>query len=220
MFRIYISCIHVVLHSWHGLFTIIICDINIIFFFIHYQVQDVTAVYQAMRDDLHPGPRFVPRMWVYVYPRLWTYTLRICWLQDMVSEELQRWRLQFTSRQTDLPSSCAQAIKQCDRANFLNVYTLLKLACTIPLTSCECERSFSALRHLQTYTRCAMGQERLSGLAHMHMHYDVNVDLYNTVSLFSDMQSVLLYIVIFIHRILSVHMQPRLRHCRIFVLGK
>ncbi len=105
----------------------------------------------------------------------------------LVSEELQRWKLQFTSQQTDLPSSCAQAIKQCDRASFPNVYTLLKLACTIPVTSCECERSVSALRRLQTYTRCTMGQERLSALAQMHMHYDVPVDLDNTVSLFSDM---------------------------------
>ena len=61
----------------------------------------------------------------------------------LVSEELQRWKLQFASRQTDLPSSCAQAIMQCDRASFPNVDTLLKLACTIPVISCECERIFS-----------------------------------------------------------------------------
>ena len=40
------------------------------------------------------------------------------------------------------PTTLASAIKQCDKERFPNFFTLLKIACTLPVTSCECERSF------------------------------------------------------------------------------
>lgn len=45
------------------------------------------------------------------------------------------------------------------------LYEATSLLATIPATSCSAERSFSGLRHLKTYLRSTMGQERLSNLA-------------------------------------------------------
>ena len=70
---------------------------------------------------------------------------------------------------------------------FPNLHVLLQLACTIPVTSFECERSASDLRRLHTYMRASMGQSRLSSLALIHIHYDIAVDLDKTVDLFSQM---------------------------------
>ena len=45
------------------------------------------------------------------------------------------------------------------------VYLLIKVAMTIPVASATVERSFSVLKHIKTYLRATMGQERLTHLA-------------------------------------------------------
>ena len=53
----------------------------------------------------------------------------------------------------------------------------MQLLCTVGVTSCECERSISALRRLEACMRTTMGQERINGLALMHVHYGVDIDI-------------------------------------------
>ena len=48
---------------------------------------------------------------------------------------------------------------------FPEVYHLIKVAMTIPVTSATAERSFSVLKRIKTYLRATMGQERLTHLA-------------------------------------------------------
>ena len=68
---------------------------------------------------------------------------------------------------------------------FPNVSVLLQIACTLPVTSCECERSASALRRLHNYMRASMGTERLSSFALLNVHYDTPVDIDEAVEIFS-----------------------------------
>ena len=77
------------------------------------------------------------------------------------------------------------ALKECDEDMYPNLYLLLKICCTIPATSCECERSASALRRLHTFNRASMTQERLSSLALMHIHYLTDIDLDIVLDLFA-----------------------------------
>lgn len=42
---------------------------------------------------------------------------------------------------------------------------VLQVALTIPVSSCSCDRSFSALRGLHTWLRGTIGQDRLNDLA-------------------------------------------------------
>ena len=44
------------------------------------------------------------------------------------------------------------------------------------------ERSFSPLRHLKTWTRSTKKEERLSGLALMHVHRDIDVDIEKVIT--------------------------------------
>ena len=44
-------------------------------------------------------------------------------------------------------------------------YDIYKRALVTPITSAECERSFSALKRIQTYLRATMGQNRLNSMA-------------------------------------------------------
>ena len=50
------------------------------------------------------------------------------------------------------------------------VTKLVKLALTVPVTSCTSERSFSGLRRLKTYLRSTMGQARLNHVAILNYH--------------------------------------------------
>ena len=60
---------------------------------------------------------------------------------------------------------------QTDLQIFLPTFTtVLRLYMTLPCTTCEAERSFSALRRLKTYLRSQSTQERLNSLAIMHVH--------------------------------------------------
>lgn len=48
---------------------------------------------------------------------------------------------------------------------FPSLKEVLQVALTVPVSSCSCERSFSALRRLHTWLRKTMGQKRLHNLA-------------------------------------------------------
>ena len=75
------------------------------------------------------------------------------------------------------PASPAMSVKECNTALYSNVSNLLKIAYTIPVTSCEYERTASTLRHLDNYMKSSLGKSRLSSLAILHVHYDTTVDL-------------------------------------------
>ena len=86
--------------------------------------------------------------------------------------ELALWKHKFASTPDgNVPSTCSAAMKMCHELIFPNVFILLKTACTIPVTSCECERNASTVRRLCNYMRCTMTEERFTSLALMHTIY-------------------------------------------------
>ena len=64
-----------------------------------------------------------------------------------------------------------------DRILYPNITAAMTVLAVIPITMCECERSVSTLRILKTYIRTTMGQDRLNGLALMHVHYSMNLEV-------------------------------------------
>ena len=60
----------------------------------------------------------------------------------------------------------------------------VKIGCTIPITSCTCECSFSTLRRLRNWMRSSMSCSRLSSLALMNIHYNHEVNLDRAVEIF------------------------------------
>ena len=103
----------------------------------------------------------------------------------LARSELLRWRAKWEGQGAeDRPATLRTAIKACDKDIFPNVYALLQLGCTLPVTSCENERANSALKNLKTYLRSTMGQEWLSSLSLMHIHYNFPVDLNDIVDKF------------------------------------
>eukprot|EP00745_Piridium_sociabile_P005995 TRINITY_DN13898_c0_g3_i3.p1 TRINITY_DN13898_c0_g3~~TRINITY_DN13898_c0_g3_i3.p1 ORF type:complete len:266 (+),score=58.71 TRINITY_DN13898_c0_g3_i3:22-798(+) len=77
------------------------------------------------------------------------------------------------------------ALEACSKDLYPNIHVLLKLLCTLPITTAECERMNSSLRLLKNYLRSTMGSERLNGLALMKIHQDISVDIEAAVDTFA-----------------------------------
>ena len=105
---------------------------------------------------------------------------------ELFPAEMRRWKQRYIKMPCNIrPSSPAEAVKDCDADLFPNIHILLRIICTIPVTSCECERSASCLRRLNNYMRASMGKSRLSSLALLHIHYDHEVDLDEVVDCYA-----------------------------------
>ena len=68
---------------------------------------------------------------------------------------------------------------------FPNIYVALKILAVVPVTTCECERSVSALRRMKTWLRTTRSNERLNGLAMMHTNNDITVDVEEVMNTFA-----------------------------------
>ena len=65
------------------------------------------------------------------------------------------------------PGTLIGTLKECSVLAYPNLNALLILALTLPITSCESERSFSRLKLIKSARRATMSESRLSSLALM-----------------------------------------------------
>lgn len=64
-------------------------------------------------------------------------------------------------------------MSEAEKSFFSQVVKLTQLLMVIPATNAISERSFSAMRHIKTYLRSTMMQERLNAVMTMHIHKDL-----------------------------------------------
>ena len=75
-----------------------------------------------------------------------------------------------------VPSSAIDALCACHADFYPNVYILLTILSTLPVSTATSERSFSTMRRLKTYLRSSIGNERMTGLALLSIHKDRQID--------------------------------------------
>ena len=105
----------------------------------------------------------------------------------VIDGEMDAWLNFWKSYEQGMPSNVSmtlQAIK-CFSSSFPNVTVALRILATLPITSCECERSFSKLKRLKTYCRSTMGENRLNGLAMLYIHQEILPDFEEVINMFS-----------------------------------
>ena len=90
--------------------------------------------------------------------------------------ELEMWSERCRMEKGPLPSKLTDVLPFVDRVSFPNIYTALQIFATIPVTTCTCERSISVLRRLKTYLRSTMSESRLTGLALLNVHREIQLD--------------------------------------------
>ena len=79
-----------------------------------------------------------------------------------------------------LPDNLATTLKSVSFEGFLRILG------TLPITSCECEKSISALRTLKDYKRSTMVEERLNGLALMQIHQKISPSFKKIINKFAE----------------------------------
>lgn len=85
--------------------------------------------------------------------------------KHLLESELELWQPYWLIVKTNCPSNISNTLKALKFDAFPNIKIALKILATLPITSCECERSFSGLRRVKTHTRTTMSGERLNSLS-------------------------------------------------------
>ena len=90
----------------------------------------------------------------------------------MLKTEYSSWVREWKECSTTVPDTLVGALRECSSLSYPNLSVLLKIALTLPITSCESERSFSQLKLIKTARRATMSESRLSALALMKINRD------------------------------------------------
>lgn len=97
-------------------------------------------------------------------------------IRQSQESECLRWKSRWGKVQ-DLPTTIAETLLHCHPQEFPNISRAFTTLLTLPITTATAERSFSVLRRLKTYLRSTMKEDRLGGLALMHIHkHDVSLN--------------------------------------------
>ena len=91
--------------------------------------------------------------------------------------ELELWQSTWAHNEEAMTLNTPEkALIHVDKDYYPNILSLMKIMVTIPVTSCECERSISLLRSVKSRQQSTMGAERLNALTLMHCHRDISLD--------------------------------------------
>lgn len=100
--------------------------------------------------------------------------------------ELTMWKEKWRAQSLlDFPECSAAVLKNCDSDIYPTIHTLLSILTTLPVSNASAERSFSALRRLKSWLRTTMSQDRLTGLALMHVHRDLELSIDSIITRFA-----------------------------------
>lgn len=99
---------------------------------------------------------------------------------NAIDAELEVWKHQIANRHLVADRLC----KAMDVSYQLhpNLYSIFKVLLTMPVSTASAERSFSSLRRLKTYLRNTMTEQRLTGLALMHIHRNIDVNVNRVIN--------------------------------------
>ena len=116
--------------------------------------------------------------------------------------ELDIWKTKWLgdldqAKYLNTPEKCLKVI---DEDTFPNISTFIS---TLPVTSCECERSISMLRLIKTPMRSTMTAERLNGIAMMQYHRTIFIDCNEVVDEFCKRHPRRLFVVIHLKNFLQ-----------------
>ncbi|CAI6354560.1 unnamed protein product [Macrosiphum euphorbiae] len=68
----------------------------------------------------------------------------------------------------------SDVLQKIDQNVFSNLYKLMQVALTLPISSASCERSFSVMRRIKTWIRSSMNQERFTDMSILHIERDIS----------------------------------------------
>ena len=107
--------------------------------------------------------------------------------EEEVRHEYDQWKgICLRLEPAERPSTPLQALDILP-PRLVNIATLLRIFCTLPVSTCTAERAFSAMKLLKNYLRNTMTDDRLTGLALMYIHPEVDIDVGSVIRRFMAM---------------------------------
>lgn len=84
-------------------------------------------------------------------------------------------------------STLTDVLQKIDQNVFANLYKLMQVALTLPISSASCERSFSVMRRIKTWIRSSMNQDRFTDMSILHIERDISniIDSENILNKFA-----------------------------------
>lgn len=111
-------------------------------------------------------------------------------LKTEIQAEIEMWKTKWVQHQQagkELPKNrVLETLAVCDEDLFPHVNRSLRILGSLPVSVASAERSFSTLRRLKTWLRTRMSNERLTGLALMNVHRDINIEIDEIIDLFAN----------------------------------
>ena len=100
---------------------------------------------------------------------------------NCIASELHSWKIKWNEQlekhgESSLPTNLSLTLRNLS-SMYPNISALIKILCTLPVTSCTAERSFSGLKRIKTPFRSTMTNSRLTGLTLLHIHRDISIDI-------------------------------------------
>ena len=89
----------------------------------------------------------------------------------MFKAEIKRWKARWATLTTAKPSNLKDTLIVTNEELYPSISTVLLILYTMPASTC------SALRRLKTYLGTTMMQDRLTSLAVLHVHRDIDIDI-------------------------------------------
>lgn len=86
----------------------------------------------------------------------------------------------------EMPKNAIDALNRCNEHLYPNVFALLKIFATLPVSTSSAERSFSTLKRIKSYLRNTMGENRLNGLANLNIHREIDVSPEEVISVLNE----------------------------------
>lgn len=85
----------------------------------------------------------------------------------------------------EIPKTAIDLLEYCEELLYPCISILIQILSVLPASTSSAERCFSSLRRLKTWTRTRMGEDRLNGLALIHTHKDVEIDIEDVINIFA-----------------------------------
>ncbi|XP_076284969.1 LOW QUALITY PROTEIN: 52 kDa repressor of the inhibitor of the protein kinase-like, partial [Lasioglossum baleicum] len=105
---------------------------------------------------------------------------------SVIVNEYRLWMVKWQAwqRSQDIPQSISDLILNCDIDMYPNIRKFLCIMATLPVSVATAERFFSTLRRIKSWLRSSMVEDRLTGLALLHVHKNVPIDVNDVITRF------------------------------------
>lgn len=161
------------------------------------------SVINDLQDRLSPEVLNLFKLGVFIPKKDYTYTNEdIETVKQVVNEyrllvdntpvsviinEYRLWMIKW-QRNQNIPKSIPDLIHDCDKEMYPNMNIFLRILAALPVSIATAERSFSTLRRVKTWLRASMVEDRLTGLALLHVHKYLNIEVEEVITRFAKRQ--------------------------------